>query len=104
MRRKEETFSSSRATTPLAAIMKSSIRSVARFFVCFRHVDNLVVQHQRNDFTGVEIQRAVLVAQFLECLGDLILQLELSLQIRRRGHFWRSGVPCLPATLRPRCR
>jgi hypothetical protein len=28
-------FSSRRATTPLAAIMKSSINSVARFFSCF---------------------------------------------------------------------
>jgi hypothetical protein len=35
MRRKDETFSSMRATTPLAAIMKSSINSVAWFFCCF---------------------------------------------------------------------
>ena len=41
-------------------------------------------------FAGVNVQRAMLVAQLLERLGNFILQLELRLQFRRRGHFWRS--------------
>ena len=90
MRRKEETFSSNRATTPLAAIMKSSISSVARFFSCFTTSTTCWLSTSRMHFAGVDVQRAMVVAQFLERLRNFVLQLELRLQFRRRGHFWRS--------------
>ena len=90
MRRKEETFSSRRATTPLAAIMKSSIKSVARFFVSFRDAGNLLVESSGTTSLVSSSSAPLLVAQLLERLRDLVLQFELGLQLRRRRHFRRS--------------
>jgi len=89
MRRKDETFSSMRATTPLAAIMKSSISMVARFFLVLHDVNYLLVDHDRVHFAGFNIQRSMKVALFHQGLCDLVLEFELRLQIGRCSNLRR---------------
>ena len=81
MRRKEETFSSIRATTPLAAIMKSSISSVAWFFSLIDYIDHLIIQQERTQFIGFQVEGAMLEALIFQLLCNFILKFKLCLQV-----------------------
>ena len=72
-----------RAVTPLAAIMKSSISSRARFLGSTVEIDDLVAVEDRARLDRLELQRAVLVAQLAQLLRDAVLQAQLSRQLRR---------------------
>ena len=69
-----------RAVTPLAAIMKSSISSVARFFSPGRRSDNTSPLKTGRSFDRVQAERAVLVPLSLQRLRHAILKAKIVLQ------------------------
>ena len=91
MRRMEETPAARSvcAITSLAAIMKSSIRCAARLLCRAAMSVTLPLLITGSRFHAVEGQRAQTMAGLTQRYGSFVLQLELRLQVRRRGHFGR---------------
>ena len=88
----------SRAITPLAATMNSSISDVARFFSRLGNADGLIALHHRPRLDGLKIERAMLEAVANHALRRFVLQLELRGKIGAGCHFGRSRA----AALKPR--
>ena len=71
--------------TPLAAIMKSSMSSLARFFSSAARSRIWSRVEHRPRLDGFQVERAVLVPERLELLRRRVLQPQVGLEPRDRG-------------------
>ena len=91
-----------RAVTPLAAIMKSSIISLALVpFLGFKVLELISVKH-RAGFYGFEIQRTVHVPEGLQLLGHTVLESQVLVETVRPCRSLAASVR-YPQASRQRC-
>ena len=82
-----------RAVTPLAAIMKSSIRSLARLAFSVRELADRVAVEDRPRLEALEGKGPVNVPEALHALGHLVLQAQILVEARHGRHGRRRRPP-----------